>query len=90
MPLDAPASDDPSTAAVGQIAGRELWRAVLDELRDESECLVAQLSFVDGLTPREIRGRHPERFTEVDEVYRLKRNVIDRLRRSQAIQQLLD
>jgi len=50
---------------------------------------VAHLSFVAGLTPREIRARHPDRFVEVYEVYRLKRNVIDRLRRSGAIQQLL-
>jgi hypothetical protein len=89
MPPDASVTDDPSAAIVGQIAGRELWQAVERELRDESERLVAHLSFVAGLSPREIRARHPERFAEVDEVYRLKRNVIDRLRRSQAIQQLL-
>jgi hypothetical protein len=89
MPPDAPVIDDPSAAIVGQIAGRELWQAVERELRDESERIVAQLSFVAGLSPREIRARHPDRFAEVDEVYRLKRNVIDRLRRSQPIQQLL-
>jgi DNA-directed RNA polymerase specialized sigma24 family protein len=89
LPTDAPASDDPSAAVVGHIAGRELWQVVQDELRDEPERVVAHLSFVDGLSPREIRARHPHQFAEVDEVYRLKRNVIDRLRRSQAIQHLL-
>ena len=89
LPPDAPVTDDPSAAVVGQIAGRELWQAVEQELRDESERLVAQLSFVAGLSPREIRARHPDRFAEVDEVYRLKRNAIDRLRRSRAIQELV-
>jgi len=89
LPSDAPTIDDPSAAIVGQIAGRELWQAVEAELRDESERLVAQLSFVAGLTPRDICARHPDRFAEVNDVYRLKRNLIERLRRSQAIQQLL-
>jgi DNA-directed RNA polymerase specialized sigma24 family protein len=89
MPPDAPATDDPSAAIVGRAAGRELWQAVEQELRDDSERLVARLSFVAGLSPREIRARHPDRFLEVDVVYRLKRNVIDRLRRSPHIQQLL-
>jgi DNA-directed RNA polymerase specialized sigma24 family protein len=89
LPSDSPAIDDPSGAVVGQAAGRELWQAVEQELRDESERLVAQLSFVSGLSPREIRARHPDRFAEVGVVYRLKRNVIDRLRRSPLIQELL-
>jgi DNA-directed RNA polymerase specialized sigma24 family protein len=89
LPVDGPVTDDPSAAVVGQIAGRELWLAVEQELRDESERLVAQLSFVGGLSPREIRARHPDRFAEVDDVYRHKRNAVDRLRRSRAIQQLL-
>jgi hypothetical protein len=89
MPADAPVSDDPSAAVVGQIAGRELWQTVEQELRDESERLVAQLSFISGLSPREIYARHADRFAEIEEVYRVKRNVVDRLRRSQVILQML-
>ena len=58
------------------------------EMRDEAEQLVARLSFVAGLSPREIRARHPDRFADVNTVYRIKRNLIDRLRRSQCIEQV--
>jgi hypothetical protein len=70
---------------VGQITASELWRAVRAEARDETELLVATLSFIQGLQPREIQERYPERFAEVDEVYRIKRNLLDRLRRNETI-----
>ncbi len=86
---DACVSTDPSTEVVAGIAQRELWESINRELRDDSERLVARLSFAAGLSPREIRALHPERFAEVSDVYRLKRNLIERLRRSQAIKDLL-
>jgi DNA-directed RNA polymerase specialized sigma24 family protein len=87
---EASLRDDPSAVAVGRVARSELWRAVDAELRSDDERLVAQLSFVHGLTPREIRARHPERFADVFAVYRIKRNIVDRLRTSRAVRQLAD
>jgi hypothetical protein len=67
---------------VDTLATEALWRTVEAELRDESERLVAYLSFVLDLKPSEIVSRHPDRFADAADVYRVKRNVIDRLRRN--------
>jgi DNA-directed RNA polymerase specialized sigma24 family protein len=87
---DTCVSTDPSAEVVGRIAQRELWDAIDREMRNDDERLVLRLSFAAGLSPREIRALHPERFADVSEVYRLKRNLIERLRRNQALQELLD
>jgi hypothetical protein len=68
----------------------DLWKAIDRELRTDTERLVVRLSFAAGLSPREIKALHPELFPDISEVYRLKRNLIERLRRSQAISDLRD
>jgi DNA-directed RNA polymerase specialized sigma24 family protein len=90
VPPDAHVSADPATMVVGHSAGRDLWLAIDHELRDDAERQVAYLSFVSGLTPREISSRCPERFADITEIYRIKRNVIDRLRRSPEIHAFRD
>lgn len=66
-------------------AARTLWQAISAAARDESDLLIARLSFLHGLKPREIYERHPDRFANVAEVYRVKRNLLDRLRRDETI-----
>ncbi len=75
--------------ALGGMAGRDLWLAIAEDLPDESERLLAYWSFVLDLKPGEIHGRSPERYPSVADVYRIKRNVLDRLRRSPRLQQRL-
>ena len=81
---------DAEDLAAGQVAGQELWQVVSAELQDEAERLVAYLCLVRDLKPREVYERHPDRFAGVADVYRVKRNLLDRLRRSPAIQRFLD
>ncbi|SRR6266851_5685596 len=83
-------SADPSSQVVSRMARRELWESIDRELPDARERLVAHLSFVAGLSPREILARHPEKFHDVFDVYRTKRNMIDRLRRSAVLRHMLD
>src|ERR1700687_3313073 len=87
---EAYVSTDPSAEVVANIAQVELWKAIDRELRNDAERLVVRLSFAAGLSPREICALHPDHFPDVSEVYRLKRNLIERLRRSKAISGLLD
>ncbi len=76
--------------AVTERAGAaELWAVVQGCLNDERERLVIYLSCVVGLSPRDVCARHPREFPQVAEVYRLKRNVLDRLRRAPEIRALL-
>ena len=90
VPTDRYVSADASTDVIGKIARRELWRAIERELADANQRLVARLSFLAGLSPREILARHPDTFQDVFDVYRTKRNMLDRLRRSRAIQDLME
>jgi len=90
VPPEARMSGDPAALAIGHSSARELWAAVDGELRDNAERLVARLSFMHGLTPREILGRCPNEFADIGEVYRIKRLAIERLRRSPVLQGLRD
>ncbi len=74
---------------LGKVAAHELWRVILAELQTEPERLVARLSLVAGLSPRHIQARYPDRYADVGQVYRIKRNVFDRLRRSARVQAFL-
>jgi DNA-directed RNA polymerase specialized sigma24 family protein len=87
---DSYVSTDPSAAVVANIAQVDLWKSNERELRNDTERLVVRLSFAAGLSPREICALHPDHFPDVAEVYRLKRNLIERLRRSKTISDLLD
>ena len=77
-------------AVLGELAGRELWRAIEGEVRGEPERLVARLCLGRGLRPGEVYARHADRFGDVAEVYRVKRRLLDRLGRSPAIRRFLD
>jgi DNA-directed RNA polymerase specialized sigma24 family protein len=87
---EACVTPDASDQVMSRLARRELWDAIDRELPNARERLVAHLSFVAGLCPREILARHPEKFQDVFDVYRTKRNMIDRLRRSSAIAELVE
>jgi hypothetical protein len=58
-----------------------LWEWINAWLQDEKERLVVYGSFALALKPQEIYDLFRDRFTDVDEVYRIKQNVISRLRR---------
>jgi hypothetical protein len=90
VPPETCVSGDPAAQVIGRLAGRELWAVIDRELGDAQERLVARLSFVSGLSPREILARHPDKFQDVFDVYRSKRNMIERLRRSAALKALLN
>lgn len=92
-PLDQVAetveTPDVAVAAVGNLSGDDLWEAIAQELQDEAERQVAYDCFVLDLKPREVAERHPQLYASVDDVYRIKRNILDRLRRNPAIQSFL-
>lgn len=83
-PYTASAADAAATT-LGTIAQRELWALILAETQDDSERLIAHESFVLGLKPGEIQARHPQHFATTADAYRIKRNLLDRLRRNPAI-----
>jgi hypothetical protein len=85
----APAANNAERTALGKLAGEQLWETILRELQDEAEQVVAYLSFARDLKPAEIFSRHPRLYESVADVYRIKRNVIERLRRSAEVRAFL-
>jgi hypothetical protein len=85
-----PAGTDAEASAVERLAGQELWGAIAAEVPDEGERTVLYCSFALGMKPAEIAERRPELFAGVPDVYRIKRNVLERLRRSPAIRRFVE
>lgn len=83
------ATPDVADTAIGELAGNDLWEAIAAEAQDEAERRAAYLCFVLDLKPREVQERHPELYATVDDVYRIKRNLLDRLRRNPRIRAFL-
>ncbi len=75
-------------AVVDAVDAAHFWQTVQHALADERERLVVYLSYVIGLSPRAICASHGQQFPEVADVYRLKRVVLDRLRRAPEVQAL--
>jgi DNA-directed RNA polymerase specialized sigma24 family protein len=80
---------DSEAVVVDRLSAVQLWLVMTRALEDEAERLVIYLSFVLDLKPGTIHERYPDRFGSVAEVYRIKRNAIDRLRRSAEIRALV-
>jgi RNA polymerase sigma factor (sigma-70 family) len=76
-----PLPDEVEATVAAQAEAESLWLAVHGCLEDRQERAVVYLSYVAGLTPREIHQRFGGQFSSLDEVYRLKRRALDRLRR---------
>ena len=60
----------------------EIWQTVVKVLRDHREQRLAYLLYHCGLKPREILHLCPGEFSDVREIYVMRRNIIDRLRRN--------
>jgi hypothetical protein len=89
VPETAPAESDAERSVLGKLAGQQLWMAISQELQNEAEEAVIYLSFARDLKPAQIFQRHPDLFASVDDVYRIKRNVLERLRRNATIRAFL-
>ena len=70
-----------SPAVEDQDDGQELWDIIRSLLANERERRVAYLLFHCNLKPREIVRRCTQEFSDVQEIYRLRRNIIERLLR---------
>lgn len=75
IPLPAPETQEPEVID-------ELWEVIKDMLPDEREKRLAYLLFYANLKPREIVKLRSEEFNDVQEIYRLRRRITDRLIRN--------
>lgn len=77
---DAVAELDPA-----RLDAAAFWSLIAEHLHDAREQVVVRLTYELGLKPAEIYALHAERFADVREVYKITRNILDRLRRSRAL-----
>jgi hypothetical protein len=75
--------------ALDHVHRQEFWDRIDARLRNEKERRVVYGSFVLALKPRELYAQFREAFRDVNEVYRVKENVLARLRRDTELQKLL-
>jgi hypothetical protein len=77
--IEGASVEDP---AVREIEDWDLWRVTARVLPDQPSRLVVYLSYGVGMKPADIHRRYPQHYGGVADVYRVKRNAVDRLRRS--------
>lgn len=80
----------PEDEALARSRQQRLWRWLAGRLKDEQERAVVEGLFVFELKPRQMPAAYPGLFASVQEVYRLKQNVLDRLRRDSGLGDFLD
>jgi hypothetical protein len=81
-----PATDDPADSVVSNLSAQGLWQIIQEELNGEDERVLIYLAYIHGMKPSEISSQNRRLFPTVDDVYRIKRNVLERLRRNRRLQ----
>jgi DNA-directed RNA polymerase specialized sigma24 family protein len=82
---DGPSGPGAEESIVARLSADELWRTIATDLRDEPERLVAYLSLVRDMKPAQVQSLHPDQFASCADVYRVKRNILERLRRNRDV-----
>lgn len=78
IPPDTPA---PAPDPLKNVAEEELWMLLTHTIKDPREQYLLRLILIEGYKPRHVVRKSPEQFPTTQEVFRLWRNIIDRLRR---------
>lgn len=85
-PPREPAAPDTGLSAAEK---SEIWQAVASEMRTEKERIVLHGCYALDMKPSELYREHPTAFASVQDVYRTKQNVLERLRRNEALRRFL-
>src|SRR5215469_13722499 len=81
IPLPEPGEPD-ELFEEEQTEGSEVWEMLQTLLPNQREQRLAYLLFYGGLKPREIVRFCPQEWSDVQEIYRLRRNILERLMRN--------
>jgi hypothetical protein len=77
---DASHSEEP--ASEDEYGSHEVWEIVRCLLPNKRERRLAYLLYYCGLKPREVMRYCPNEFSDIQEIYRLTRNILERLMRN--------
>lgn len=79
--VDAQNTPAVETQVMDRAQRQTFWEAICARLKNDKERLVVFGLYVMGYKPRELYEQHPDQFRSVDEIYRVRENLIARLRR---------
>jgi hypothetical protein len=85
VPLPDPGSDTyhiEEPAIEDNYETGDMWKIIQSLLPNEREQRLAYLLYFNGLKAREIIRYVPEEFNDINEIYRLTRNIVERLTRN--------
>lgn len=68
----------------------EAWQLIKERLQTEQEFVLVEYDFFHGHKSREICALRPDLFPSIHDVYRVKDNLLRRLRRDPALQYLIE
>jgi DNA-directed RNA polymerase specialized sigma24 family protein len=71
-----------------KIEVEETWKSLIISLEDEREIIVLECAYVFDMPARQILAQNPQHFSEVREIYRIKENILRRLRRNPPFQNI--
>ncbi len=79
----------PEEIVLSEMDNAALWRMVSSLVESRQDAAILTLNIVLGLPSRHVLALRPYLFSSVDDVYRAKRNLIGRLKRSRDLQRWL-
>ena len=77
------------TKVIDKERRQDFWQWIESRLNNELERKVIFASYVLGNKPRQIKKQYPEAFQDIQQIYRIKENVISRLRRDPGLREFL-
>jgi DNA-directed RNA polymerase specialized sigma24 family protein len=83
----SPLLEDPAETVINHLVLRDLWQAAGGIVTCEQERLILEQHYALGVPLRELPSGYPQLFPTIDGVYSIKRNLLQRLRRSRAVQE---
>src|SRR5947207_2361211 len=80
-----PVVDDFAETIADHLAAQEVWAVVSREVTAQEERLIVVMVCGQGMSPRELQQHYPHVYGSVEDIYRIKRNIMERLRRNRRL-----
>jgi len=73
-------NDNQEQEFLARTSRQEFWQNIRQSYSDQTDLLLIYLLYVLEIPPRDITRRYPQFFTDVEAVYRRRKNILSRLR----------
>lgn len=87
---DIPTSNRPDQQVAGEESRTMLWQTIEKAVQNEQERVIVTGCYLYGMKPNQVFDKHTRLFESVNDVYRIKRNLFNRLRRLPELRNIWD